>query len=303
MNVAAIDIGTNSMRLLVLSSDRVEVCRMTRVTGLGTGVDVTGRFDQGRVAATLCVMEEFADVLAATGVESTAVVATSATRDAIDGPSFVASVTSILGVEPRVISGIEEAGLAFTGATSGMGDGSTLVIDIGGGSTEFIVGSTSVEASVSVDIGSVRLTDRWLPERPSTSERIDAATEAVGAMFAGALRDIHLPPGSDGRAVGVAGTFTSLAAIAAGLGSYDRSVVDRMEVTVDDVTSIIERLTPMSLDETAAIPSLHPARAPVMLAGAVVASCALRAVGADRALVRESDLLDALAWSLLPTDR
>lgn len=293
MTVAAIDIGTNSMRLLVLADDGTEVYRRVDVTALGRGIDATGMFDAQRVAVTLDVMAGFGETIRRLDVERVAAVATSASRDAGNGDQFIAAVAERIGVTPEIIDGEREAELAFAGATSGRSHGTSLVIDIGGGSTEFILGAAAPAEAVSIDIGSVRLTDRSLASRPASRDELARAEVVVDEAFSG------VPRSGDAIVIGVAGTFTSLAAISLGLGAYDRNAVDGARLTRDGIDSIVDRLATMTIEETARIPSLHPARAPVILAGAVVAARALRAVVADQVVVSESDLLDALAAELL----
>jgi exopolyphosphatase/guanosine-5'-triphosphate,3'-diphosphate pyrophosphatase len=298
VNVAVIDIGTNSMRLLMMAQDGTEIHRQVAVTGLGVGVDATGRFDDDRMAETLAVLAEFGATIRSIGAGSVAAVATSGTRDASNGPQFVSAVAQHIGVVPQIISGAREAALAFEGATVGMKSASYLVVDIGGGSTEFIRGTLSngvsePEIALSIDIGSVRLTDRCFGRRPVA----DAEMKNAEGMVAGLFRDV---PKVDGAAVlGVAGTFTSIAAVALKLEAYDRDVVDGAVVELPIIEDLVARLQSMSIGETALIPSLHPRRAPVILAGSLIAAQALRSVHADRVTVRESDLLDGLARELI----
>lgn len=293
MTVAAIDIGTNSMRILVLGTDGAELHRQVCVTALGKGVDATGRFDPVRVSATLDVMAEFAAVTRRLDVGRFAAVATSASRDAENGPDFVSAVSDILGVVPEIITGEREAALSYAGATAGRDAGSHMVIDIGGGSTEFIVGRQLPSEMISIDMGSTRLADRCLSSRPATPKQLAAAAAAADDSFATVPRTV------DSEVIGVAGTFTSLAAIVIGLEAYDRQVVDGTLLTTADIESAIDSLAQLSIADTAAIPSLDPNRAPVILAGAVVAARALNAVGTNAVVVSESDLLDALAAELL----
>lgn len=293
VNAAAIDIGTNSMRLLVVDPDGRTVARDSEVTGLGTGVDATGAFDDERVRQTLEVMRRFRVTMDANDAGVRLAVATSATRDASNGAWFAAEVGRHLGVVPEVISGAREAALAFAGATRGRGDRRCVVVDIGGGSTEFIEGSTVPSALNSVDIGSVRLTDRMLPDRPASTAQLSAATEHVAGLFSEVDVDRGLP------LIGVAGTFTSLAAIARGLDHYDRSRVDGAVVQLDEIREIVDRLARLSIEETAAIPALQPKRAPVILAGALIALSVLTHLSAASVTVSESDLLDALAAEAL----
>lgn len=294
MIVAAVDIGTNSIRLLVTDGDR-DLHRGVEVTGLGTGVDATGRFDPERVAETLAVLERYGTVMGRLGADRRRAVATSAARDAEDGPAFVDRAEAALGIRPEIIDGGTEAALSFDGATARYRQClPATVVDIGGGSTEFVYGHGHVAYATSIDLGSVRLTDRELPDRPASGQQVEAARVAAASAFA----DVHVP-GVPGCVIGVAGTFTSLAAITLGLATYDRSRVDGSVLTAQDLTVLVADLAAKSIEETAAIPSLDPKRAPVLLGGAVVAEAALRALGADRVIVSEHDLLDGIALSLL----
>lgn len=289
MNIAAIDIGTNSMRLLIVDDGGTEIERHVGVTALGRGVDASGRFDEERMAETLDLLSEFGATMRRHNVMKVAAVATSASRDAENGPEFIAAVAERIGVTPQIIDGEREAALSFCGATAGRMGRSSLVIDIGGGSTEFIVGKTRPIEAVSIDMGSVRLADRCLTSRPASRQDLADAAAIVDAAFS------SVPLSLDAEVIGVAGTFTSLAAISLNLAVYDRAAVDGTRLTVDAIDSIVDRLATMTVAETARIPSLDPKRAPVILAGAVVAARALVAVGAEVAVVSESDLLDALA--------
>jgi len=297
MIVGVVDIGTNSMRLLI-EDGGAEVVREVTVTGLGTGIDATGRFDEDRVRATLSTLERYGELMERHGVQRKRAVATSATRDAKDGPEFVDRAEQVLGVRPMVLSGTEEAALSFLGATGARRDrGSVVVIDSGGGSTEFVYGRAgSASYATSIDVGSVRLTERVIPSRPAPAAEVKAARTVVAAAF----RGVDLP-GRPASVLGVAGTFTSLAAIALDLPVYDRDRVHGSVLTLDRIGELISRLTVMTTAETAEIPSLDPKRAPVLLAGALVAEGALTAVGADEIEVSERDLLDGLAESVLST--
>jgi exopolyphosphatase/guanosine-5'-triphosphate,3'-diphosphate pyrophosphatase len=293
MTVAAIDIGTNSMRLLILDDNGTEIVRRVEVTALGKGVDATGSFDPERMAETLDVMSDFGRTMRRIGVAKVSAVATSASRDAANGREFVAEVANRIGVTPQIIAGAREAALSFAGATVGRSTGNHLVIDIGGGSTEFVLGDVAPHTAVSIDMGAVRLTDRHLAARPALPAALADARRAVDEAF------IDTPSDKEAVVIGVAGTFTSLVAIALDLDAYDRTKVDGAMLALDTVDSIVERLAAMSLLETARISSLDPKRAPVILAGAVIASRALTAVSASEVVVSEADLLDALACELL----
>lgn len=283
MTRAAIDIGTNSMRLLIVDADGNDLVRIARVTGLGAGVDATRRLDPDAVRRTLEVFDQFGRLCDAHGVERRRAVATSATRDADNRDEFLDLAAEMLGVRPEMISGEAEARLAYQGAAADR-SGEIVVVDIGGGSTEFVTSS----GQVSVDIGSVRLTDRLLPDRPVDYESVETAI----AHVEGLLSDVEVPEGIP--VVGVAGTWTSLAAISL---EREGSVHD---VRLDRITveRLVARLAGLSVKETAALPGLDPARAPVILAGAVIARESMRHLGAQEVTVSERDLLDGVVAGL-----
>ena len=290
MKVAAVDIGTNSMRLLMVhlvGDAPVEIGRYERVTALGRGVDATGELNQEAVDRTLLALSEFGARMRDAGVDRKRAVATSASRDARNREKFFDQAELALGIRPELISGDEEAGFAFAGATGSTDrPGPHLVVDIGGGSTEFV----TVDGGRSFDIGSVRLTDRVLKERPSPSEQIGAARAMVAEMF------LPVTPFL-GSVIGVAGTWTSLARIKHEQGNG--SGTDLSELSREDIRGLVERLASLTVEQTAALPGLDPARAPVILAGAVVAEGAAAAVSADKVTVSEHDLLDGVVTALL----
>ena len=285
MKVAAIDIGTNSMRLLVVhrvGDGVVELGRYERVTGLGQGVDATGELSEEAIDRTLLALSEFGGRMREMGVEQRRAVATSASRDARNRDMFFNRAELALGVRPEMISGDEEAALAFAGATSRTGEPAPhLVIDIGGGSTEFV----TVEGGRSFDVGSVRLTDRVLAARPAPSEQVGAARALVAEMFLPVTPFV-------GSVIGVAGTWTSLARIHHGNS-------DLVRLSLADITALVERLSGLTVEETAALPGLDPARAPVILAGAVIAEGGATAADAEVVVVSEHDLLDGVVAALL----
>lgn len=291
MRSAVFDIGTNTVRCLA-SDDGVEAYRGHRVVRLGEGVDAAGAFlpkaiDRA-VAGLAALMEDAGDPVRVDAV------ATSATRDAANRDEFLDRAEAVLGVRPRVIDGSTEADLSFRGATSAAFAHPVLVIDVGGGSTEFVLGSDRPEYAISVDVGSVRLTERVIPDRPAANvaQAIEAALDLMGPV------SLSRPPAS---VIGVAGTFTALAAIDLALPSYDRAVVHHHELTVEAMERIVSHLAGLSIEQTAAIPSLEPARAPMLLGGAIVVLAALRVSGAGSAIVSEHDLLDGLMADLLAT--
>jgi exopolyphosphatase / guanosine-5'-triphosphate,3'-diphosphate pyrophosphatase len=271
------------MRLLLVDEDGTELVRLSRITGLGRGVDSTGLLSADAIDRTIAVFEEFAGLC---GDARRRAVATSATRDAANRDDFLDRAELALGVRPEMISGIQEAELAYLGATAGRDD-ECVVSDIGGGSTEFVYRSVDLHA-VSIDIGSVRLTDRLLPDRPAAYESVAIAGEHVEGLFS----KVVVPGGL--AVVGVAGTWTSLAAIAAGRGgSVHGMALDRL--TAD---RLVVRLAGLSLAETEQLPGLDPARAPVILGGAVIAREVIRRLAADEVTVSERDLLDGIVAGL-----
>ena len=286
MRVGVVDIGTNSMRLLVTDGHE-EVGRWVEVTGLGSGVDATGELGADAVNETIAVFSSFAEIMEHHDVDRRAAIATSATRDASNRDEFMERATLVLGVRPQVISGSREGRLAYSGATAGLDRGRYVVSDIGGGSSEFV----TPDQSISIDIGSVRLTDRILTDRPPSGSQLEGAQAHVRELFSAVEMD--------GDLIGVAGTWTSLGGIDLDLGTYDRSRVHHHRLTRERLAALVENLAAMTVEETAAIPSLDPGRAPVILAGAVVASGVMDAVGAASVLVSEHDTLDGLAAELL----
>ncbi|HEX2369223.1 MAG TPA: Ppx/GppA phosphatase family protein [Acidimicrobiia bacterium] len=298
MRVAAVDIGTNSMRLFVadqIDGSLEEVERHSAVTRLGQGVDRERRLGEEPMRRTIEVLAVFGQRIADLGAERVRVVATSASRDAVNRKEFFDRAEAALGHRPELIPGDEEASLAFKGATLGSAATPTLVVDIGGGSTELVFGSVGPEMAVSIDIGSVRVTERAVPDRPAPPHQIEAGRELVAGALAGAVL-----PGTPERTIGVAGTITSLAAMTLRLAAYDPEVVHGSEVTMVDVTRLVEELSQLSIEKTAAaFPALDPGRAPVILGGAICAEAVLRYFGLAGYHVSESDMLDAIALSLV----
>lgn len=295
MSVAAIDIGSNSLRLLIVDDDGREVVRDVTITGLGRGVDQTGRIDRVAYDATMLVIQRYASVIGEHDVAGIEAVATSASRDAANGAELMREIERVLGVAPRVIRGEVEAALSFTGATAALAPGGgKLVIDIGGGSTEFVFGTLNPTYTISIDMGSVRLTDRCVHQRPIPSSTIERSRAECVEAFAA----VNLAERPD-VAIGVAGTFSSLSAIAMGLERYERERVHGSVLHIDTVHDLVESLAGLTLEETARIPSLDPARARVIFAGAVVCEQAMARCGIEAVTISERDLLDALAAEAL----
>ena len=306
--VAAVDCGTNSIRLLVADLDpetgaETELERRMLIVRLGQGVDATGRFADEALQRTFAACDDYAEIIRGYGVSQIRFVATSATRDASNREEFIAGVRSRLGVDPEVISGDEEANLSFRGATQALADDdggySTpyLVVDIGGGSTEFVLGAESVIAARSVDVGCVRMTERHLRSDPPTPEQIAAAKRDIDAAIDLAAKTVDLTQAK--TFVGAAGTVTTLGAIALGLKEYDRSKVHLSRIPADRVRQMAADLLAMTHDERAAIPVIHPGRVDVIAAGGLVLSQIVNRLGLPEVIVSEHDILDGIAYSLL----
>jgi exopolyphosphatase/guanosine-5'-triphosphate,3'-diphosphate pyrophosphatase len=301
LRVAAVDIGTNTVRLLVadwFTGRLEEVARHVAITRLGREVDSSGVLHPDAVGRTLGVLREYGTIMDALEAGPRRAVATSAVRDAANADEFLDAAGALVGVRPEMISGEIEARLAFLGATSAFGtpagDGEAiLVIDIGGGSTEFVAGVAEPFYSVSVDIGSVRLTERHLGTSPPPGPAMARAHRHVAGLLASGL---ELPPVD--RVIGVAGTYTTLVAAHLELPHYDRAAVDGAELTDQDLRRLVERLAVLTVDEIAEIPSMDPGRAPVILGGAIIAELALAAAGRDRLRISENDILDGIALSI-----
>ncbi|MDX3619288.1 Ppx/GppA family phosphatase [Streptomyces europaeiscabiei] len=309
--VAAVDCGTNSIRLLVADADPatgelVELDRRMTIVRLGQGVDRTGRLAPEALERTFAACREYAAAIKELGAERVRFVATSASRDAENRDEFVRGVFDILGVEPEVISGDQEAEFSFTGATKelkGRADLARpyLVVDIGGGSTEFVVGDDHVRGARSVDIGCVRLTERHLvrdgvvsdPPRP---EQIAAIRADIEAALDLAERDVPLREAH--TLVGLAGSVTTLSAIAQDLPAYDSVAIHHSRVSCDRVREITEWLVRSTHAERGAVPSMHPGRVDVIAAGALVLVSIMERIGAAEVVVSEHDILDGIAWSV-----
>ncbi len=305
LTVAAIDCGTNSVRLLVArgagSGPFTEVARELHLTRLGQGVDATGEFAPEALDRTLAALDDFAGRIADASAERVRFVATSAARDAGNRDAFFEGVRQRLGVDAEIISGDEEARLSFVGALSAAASvtAPALVMDIGGGSTELVLGTLSggrpeVTAARSLDMGSVRVRERFLHSDPPTAEEIAAATAFVDAL----IDDSGVDVAAARTWFGVGGTATSLAAIVQGLTTYDRRAVHGSTVTHDELDAVTARLLSTPVAEVLRIPSLQPKRADVICAGALIAARVGARVEAPLS-VSESDILDGLVLDLL----
>ncbi|MEU6475991.1 Ppx/GppA phosphatase family protein [Streptomyces sp. NPDC047017] len=309
--VAAVDCGTNSIRLLVADAnprtgELVDLDRRMTIVRLGQGVDRTGRLAPEALERTFAACREYARIIEEHGAERVRFVATSASRDAENRDEFVRGVVDILGVEPEVISGDQEAEFSFTGATrelAGRTDLATpfLVVDIGGGSTEFVVGDDRVRAARSVDVGCVRMTERHLVtdgavSDPPAEQEIAAIRADVEAALD--LAEETVPLREARTLVGLAGSVTSVSAIAQELPEYDSAAIHHSRVSRERVREITERLLRSTHAERAAIPSLHPGRVDVIGAGCLVLLAIMERIGAEEIVVSEHDILDGIAWSL-----
>ncbi|MFF1679502.1 exopolyphosphatase [Streptomyces sp. NPDC058256] len=309
--VAAIDCGTNSIRLLVADADPetgelVDLDRRMTIVRLGQGVDRTGRLAPEALERTFAACHEYAAIIKEYGAERLRFVATSASRDAENRDEFVRGVLDILGVEPEVITGDQEAEFSFTGATkelTGRDDLAKpyLVVDIGGGSTEFVVGEEHVRAARSVDIGCVRMTERHLVHEgkvsdPPTSADVEAIRTDIGAALD--LAELTVPLREARTLVGLAGSVTTVSAIAQNLPEYDSVAIHHSRVPYDRVREITESLVSSTHAERAAIPSMHPGRVDVIAAGALVLLSIMERIGATEVVVSEHDILDGIAWSI-----
>lgn len=303
--VAAVDCGTNTIKLLIADLDAEtgtehELVREMRMVRLGQDVDRTGRFADEAMERAFAAIDEYAAVVRPYDVEAIRFCATSAARDASNGAEFAAGVEARLGVRPEVVTGAEEAQLSFDGATRGLAGAGlpdpVLVVDIGGGSTELILGDGHghVRAAQSLDIGSVRMTERHLRHDPPTHEEVAEASRAVASAIAGS--DVPLERAR--TVIGVAGTITTVAAGVLDLAEYDRTAIDQARLAVRDVHALTERLLAMTVAERRALGYMHPGRADVIGAGALILDEVLRRTPVDTLLVSEADILDGIAWSI-----
>jgi exopolyphosphatase / guanosine-5'-triphosphate,3'-diphosphate pyrophosphatase len=328
--VAAIDCGTNSLRLLIADIDQqsgtlTDVQRRMEIVRLGQGVDATGRLAPGPLARTLDVLGEYAAEISRAGAVGVRMVATSATRDAANAAEFVSGVTSILGLAPEVVSGDEEAFLSFTGATaelaascpaaalpqvatsataapSGLPEPPYLVVDIGGGSTEFVCGAGGLRcadpvAALSVDIGCVRLTERYLHGDPPQPGEIEAATAAIDAALGTVAATI--PVAGCRTLIGLAGSVTTVTGIALGLPAYEAARIHHARIPAGQVHAVTTMLLGQTRRERAGIGLMHPGRADVIGAGALVLDRVLTRLRFTEVMASEHDILDGIAWSLV----
>jgi exopolyphosphatase / guanosine-5'-triphosphate,3'-diphosphate pyrophosphatase len=318
--VAAIDCGTNSLRLLIADVDPVscqltDVERRMEIVRLGQGVDATGRLAPDALARTFAMLEQYARAIDASGATAVRLVATSATRDASNAAEFTDGVRQVLGVDPEVITGDDEAYLSFAGATAELGGGQArehgegdrpeppfLVVDIGGGSTEFVYGDADADASrrlsaMSVDIGCVRLTERHLHGDPPSRAEIAAATSDIDAALAAVAGSV--PVAKARTLVGLAGSVTTVAAIALGLTVYDAARIHHARISAKRVHEVTTGLLGQDHMQRAAIAVIHPGRIDVIGAGALILDRVMDRFGFDGMVASEHDILDGIAWSMV----
>ncbi|MGC5306474.1 exopolyphosphatase [Micromonospora zamorensis] len=308
--MAAIDCGTNSIRLLVADlpdasagpqAPLVDLIRRMEIVRLGQGVDRTGRLAPEAIERTRVALASYAADIEKLGAERVRMCATSASRDAANAADFTEMVQRTLGVAPEVVTGDEEARLSFTGAVRGLpadAKAPFLVVDIGGGSTEFVVGdrAAGVRAAISVDIGCVRMTERHLPGDPPTPEQVAAAQADIAAAVDRALAVV---PGREAATlVGLAGSVTTVVALAQGLREYDPERIHHARVSYEAVAQVTADLLSQTREQRLANPVMHPGRADVIGAGALVLRVIMERAGMPSVVASEHDILDGIAWSL-----
>ncbi|MGC4894851.1 exopolyphosphatase [Micromonospora sp. DT31] len=308
--MAAIDCGTNSIRLLIADlpdpsagpqAPLTDVSRRMEIVRLGQGVDQTGRLAPEAIERTRVALADYAAEIEKSGVARVRMCATSASRDASNACDFRDMVERTLGVPPEVVTGDEEARLSFTGAVRGLpaeAEPPYLVVDIGGGSTEFVVGTreSGVRGAISVDIGCVRMTERHLHGDPPTPAQVAAAEADIAAAVDRALAAV---PGRDAATlVGLAGSVTTVVALAKGLREYDPSRIHHARVSYAQVAEVTADLLGKSREQRLAHPVMHPGRADVIGAGALVLRVIMERAGLSSVVASEHDILDGIAWSL-----
>lgn len=308
--VAAIDIGTNSTRLLVAEAGAgvplVTVERLMRITRLGQGVDRTGTLDAEAMDRTVTVLQEYRQVMDDLGVAPGQVrmTATSASRDASNREVFFDAAEAAVGVRPELLSGEDEAALSFAGATADVdpATGPFLVFDLGGGSTEFVYGTTGadggIEASISIDIGCVRLTERFVSADPPAPEDLTAAISYTDTYLDDVLRTIP-QLGEAQTVIGLAGTVSTVAAVEQGLATYDRAAIHHFRLTKEAAEDVFRTLATEALADRLHNPGLEAARAEVIVGGCCALVAILRRFSLEEILCSEADILDGLALSLL----
>jgi exopolyphosphatase/guanosine-5'-triphosphate,3'-diphosphate pyrophosphatase len=301
--VASIDIGTNSTRVLVARpvDGKLDILdRRNTITRLGQNVGATGRLADEAVERTLACLRDYRAILDELGVDRLRVAATSASRDAANRDEFFDAVEEVVGVRPELLSGEDEGRLSFIGATGDLDPalGPFLIVDIGGGSTEFILGTDHVEGVLSVDVGCVRLTEKFLDHDPPLPEELTACISFAEAYLDDVIREV--PGSAEARTlVGLAGTITTVAAVEIGLATYDREAIHHFVLTRDAAEDVFRTLATESRADRIHNPGLEEARADVIVGGCCVLVALFRRFGFDEMIVSEADILDGLALSLV----
>ena len=300
--VAVIDCGTNSIRLLIAEisgSNFKEVIRTMEIVRLGQGVDENKAFHPDAIARTLTAVKSFKEIINKNKVDKIRFCATSATRDAMNRNLFIDGVRDILNVQVEVIPGEEEAALSFTGATYQLeqGSGPFLVVDIGGGSTEFVYGDKKVISAKSVNIGCVRMSERHLLSQPPAMDQIARAIVDIDIAITQAA--VSVPINSAKSLIAVAGTATTVAAAALNLSKYDRDLIHLSKISAGKVHKVAQMFQSMNKSEISALPYMHEGRVDVITAGSLVLSRVMAATGAVEFVASESDILDGMAFSLI----
>lgn len=300
--VAVIDCGTNSIRLLIAEisgSNFKEVIRTMEIVRLGQGVDENKAFHPDAINRTLSAVKTFKEIIDKNKVDKIRFCATSATRDAMNRNLFIDGVRDILNVQVEVIPGEEEAALSFTGATYQLDQdsGPFLVVDIGGGSTEFVYGDKKVISAKSVNIGCVRMSERHLLSQPPAMDQIASAIVDIDIAITQAA--VSVPINSAKSLIAVAGTATTVAAAALNLSKYDRDAIHLSKISADKVHKVAQMFQSMNKNEISALPYMHEGRADVITAGSLVLSRVMAATGAVEFVASESDILDGMAFSLI----
>ena len=301
MRVAAIDCGTNSVRLLiadVADGALTDVSRRMEIVRLGEGVDRTGRLAPEAIERTRKALLGYAVEIAELGVSRVRMCATSASRDAANADEFTTMVRATLGVDPEVITGDEEARLSFAGAVTGLeAEQPYLVVDIGGGSTEFVVGGDAVQHAVSMDIGCVRMTERHLHGDPPTQTEVAAAERDITQAVDTALRTVS---GSDAATlVGLAGSVTTVAALALHLPGYDAKQIHHARIPYDDVAKVTSDLLGSTVADRRDLPVMHAGRADVIGAGALILRIIMERAGMTSVIASEHDILDGICYGIV----
>ena len=302
-NYAAVDCGTLSTRLLISNPQGQPIIRLTRVTGLGEGVDRSRVIRAEAAERALTVLREYRELMDRHGVSATRMVGTSALRDAVNRASFANAAEEIIGAPLMLLRGDEEAALSFLGATAELrtSDGPWLVADIGGGSTELAVGPEP-SGAISLDLGCVRVTERFLHNDPPTTEELATARQWLQARFSTAERKV--PAFRSGEAlVGLAGTVSALASYDQGLESYDQDAVHHYTLSREAVAGALSALAARPASGRAGLPGIEPARAPVIVGGTLVLDTLMAHFGFQDCLVSESDILDGLVITVVRLDR